>query len=95
MNGDDHDVGNVARGVYWTVLRDRQDVGKDHMRNGVGADADDAILRFLGRCLCESEFVIVLRFGLIRAGDGQTTEGGDEMRVEDVGSRLALNVVNK
>jgi hypothetical protein len=45
------------------------------MRNGVGADADDAILHCLGRCLSESEFVIVLRFGLIRAGDGQTTEG--------------------
>ena len=45
------------------------------MWNGVGADADDAILRCLGRCLCESEFVIVPRFGLIRAGDGQTTEG--------------------
>jgi hypothetical protein len=82
VNGDDHDVGNVARGVYWTtVLRDRWDVGRDHMRNGVGADADDAILHCLGRCLSESEFVIVQRFGLIRAGDGQTTEGGDEEHV--------------
>ena len=91
MNGDDHDVGNVARGVYSTVLRDRWDVGRDHTWNGV----DDAILRCLGRCLCESEFVIVPRFGLIRAGDGQTTEGGDGMRVEDVESRLASNTVNK
>ena len=95
MNGDDHDVRNVARGVYSTVLRGRWDVERDHPWNGVDADADDAVLRCVGHCLCESEFVIVPRFGLIRAGDGQTTEGGDEMRVEDVGSRLALNVVNK
>jgi hypothetical protein len=64
VDGDDHDVGNVARGVYWTVLRDRWDFGR---QNGVGADADDTILHCLGRCLCENEFVIVLRFGLIRA----------------------------
>ena len=95
MNGDDHDVGTVARGVYSTVLRDRWDVERDRTRNGVDADADDAIPRCLARWFCESEFVIVPRFGLIRAGDGQTTEGDDGMRVEDVGSRLTLNTVNK